>query len=320
MPSSPQAPPPGWYPDPGGVGLRWWDGTRWTHHVSGRPSPAGEAAGDGGDEGAKKAHARGWRRPNWLLLGTGAVVLIGIAVALAVSLGGSSQAAYAECHRQAEPAFAAMQELTSHLDVGVVESDYSAEVGDVQSVYDRLAAKRLAAACRPVVQALGEAMSAYAEAASAWNECVLGGEEGCGEEAVQERWADADRAIASARRRLSSLRRGGDAVAAAEAEAREVESDAVAKLQARSAQVAMETYATDHDGSYEGATPAKLREVEGSLPPSLEVDEAGIEYFFLSVGSDGGNWFGVGREIGGEVVFKCGKAGRAGCPASGRWG
>jgi uncharacterized protein DUF2510 len=24
------APPPGWYPEPGSGGLRWWDGTRWT--------------------------------------------------------------------------------------------------------------------------------------------------------------------------------------------------------------------------------------------------------------------------------------------------
>jgi hypothetical protein len=25
-------PPPGWYQDPSGPGLRWWDGTRWTEH------------------------------------------------------------------------------------------------------------------------------------------------------------------------------------------------------------------------------------------------------------------------------------------------
>jgi hypothetical protein len=25
-------PPPGWYQDPRGPGLRWWDGTNWTEH------------------------------------------------------------------------------------------------------------------------------------------------------------------------------------------------------------------------------------------------------------------------------------------------
>lgn len=30
-------PPPGWYPEPGNDGLRWWDGTRWTEHRSAGP-------------------------------------------------------------------------------------------------------------------------------------------------------------------------------------------------------------------------------------------------------------------------------------------
>jgi Protein of unknown function (DUF2510) len=30
-------PPPGWYPDPGNDGLRWWDGTRWTDHRAAGP-------------------------------------------------------------------------------------------------------------------------------------------------------------------------------------------------------------------------------------------------------------------------------------------
>jgi Protein of unknown function (DUF2510) len=28
-----EAPPPGWYEDPGGQGTRWWDGVQWTEHV-----------------------------------------------------------------------------------------------------------------------------------------------------------------------------------------------------------------------------------------------------------------------------------------------
>jgi hypothetical protein len=32
--------PPGWYPEPGGYGLRWWDGARWTEHRHTPPGPA----------------------------------------------------------------------------------------------------------------------------------------------------------------------------------------------------------------------------------------------------------------------------------------
>ena len=31
-------PPPGWYPEAGGVSMRWWDGARWTEH---RHTPPG---------------------------------------------------------------------------------------------------------------------------------------------------------------------------------------------------------------------------------------------------------------------------------------
>ena len=35
-PTSPASPPPGWHPDPSGANQwRWWDGNRWTEHVSG---------------------------------------------------------------------------------------------------------------------------------------------------------------------------------------------------------------------------------------------------------------------------------------------
>lgn len=33
-PPPPVAVAPGWYPDPRGQGLRWWDGRQWTPHVS----------------------------------------------------------------------------------------------------------------------------------------------------------------------------------------------------------------------------------------------------------------------------------------------
>lgn len=38
------APVPGWYQDPQGQGLRWWDGTGWTTHVQQSAPPAQPAA------------------------------------------------------------------------------------------------------------------------------------------------------------------------------------------------------------------------------------------------------------------------------------
>ncbi|HVX22828.1 MAG TPA: DUF4328 domain-containing protein [Acidimicrobiales bacterium] len=45
MTTPPPGPPAGWYPDPaGGGGSRWWDGSRWTEHLAGPPSPSVPAA------------------------------------------------------------------------------------------------------------------------------------------------------------------------------------------------------------------------------------------------------------------------------------
>ncbi len=40
-PPAPVGPPAGWYPDPhaGAGGQRWWDGYRWTEHLSPAPPP-----------------------------------------------------------------------------------------------------------------------------------------------------------------------------------------------------------------------------------------------------------------------------------------
>lgn len=40
----PQIPPAGWYADPEGAGLRWWDGQRWTEHLSSHRAAPAETA------------------------------------------------------------------------------------------------------------------------------------------------------------------------------------------------------------------------------------------------------------------------------------
>lgn len=43
--SSSRSPAPGWYADPGGQGLRWWDGTKWTEQVRPLESATEETSG-----------------------------------------------------------------------------------------------------------------------------------------------------------------------------------------------------------------------------------------------------------------------------------
>jgi hypothetical protein len=94
--------------------------------------------------------------------------------------------------------------------------------------------------------------------------------------------------------------------------------DAAATEQAHSAQVAMETYATEEEGSYAGATAEVLQRIEPTLPDDLEV-EATSETYVLTVPSAGDNTFSVSRGELGEVGFACERAGVGLCPISGDW-
>jgi type IV pilus assembly protein PilA len=102
--------------------------------------------------------------------------------------------------------------------------------------------------------------------------------------------------------------------------------DAKAKEYAHSAQVAMETFSTDHNGSYAEATPAALVEIEPTLSsatlttPITEPDE----YEIISE-STNGNQFKV-KNVSGTMSFNCTTPGTGGCPAAegeateGNWG
>jgi Protein of unknown function (DUF2510) len=92
--------PAGWYDDPSGPGLRWWDGDAWTEHVHSAESAAaaagaGPTAGAGGErEGAPPrdlVRLREWirgRGSKTIGIFLGAAVLVIVVVALLLS-GGS---------------------------------------------------------------------------------------------------------------------------------------------------------------------------------------------------------------------------------------
>jgi hypothetical protein len=90
--------PAGWYDDPSGQGLRWWDGEQWTEHVHTAESAAAALAGEGGAAAEREAPPRELVRLRESIRGRGAkgvgvvlgaAVLVVVVIALLVSGGGS---------------------------------------------------------------------------------------------------------------------------------------------------------------------------------------------------------------------------------------
>ena len=95
--------------------------------------------------------------------------------------------------------------------------------------------------------------------------------------------------------------------------------DADAKATARSAQTAIETYATDNDGSYAGADNDALRAIEPTLPAGdpLEV-VSDVDTYTITVTADNtDHTFSIDRADTGAVTFPCTVEGEGGCPTGG---
>jgi type IV pilus assembly protein PilA len=92
--------------------------------------------------------------------------------------------------------------------------------------------------------------------------------------------------------------------------------DAKAKETAHSAQVAIETYSTDHGGSYAEATPVKLHEIEATLPEgaplSVTVLGGGTGYEVTVENEQNENTFTIKNEAG-TMTYPCTTPGKGGC-------
>jgi type IV pilus assembly protein PilA len=96
--------------------------------------------------------------------------------------------------------------------------------------------------------------------------------------------------------------------------------DARAKEYAHSAQVAMETFFTDH-GTYEGATKAELIKIEPTLSSatfSAEPTVSATGYEITIQGAKATQKFTV-KNAAGVLTFTCVAVSTGGCPSDGTW-
>jgi type IV pilus assembly protein PilA len=103
--------------------------------------------------------------------------------------------------------------------------------------------------------------------------------------------------------------------------------DAKAKENAHSAQVAMETCASEEGNSYANCSAARLKEIESTLPTttaasgteSMAVSENAASTYQITITSTKGHTFSIKRASNGSVTFPCTPEGEGGCPKSKEW-
>lgn len=87
----------------------------------------------------------------------------------------------------------------------------------------------------------------------------------------------------------------------------------------RTAQAAMETYAVDHGGSYEGATAEELATIEPTLS-GISLTVTGQSSGYVLSAPAGDTAFTITRDSTGAVAFSCTPPGSNGCDETGTWG
>ena len=97
--------------------------------------------------------------------------------------------------------------------------------------------------------------------------------------------------------------------------------DADSKAMAHTAQTAIETYATDNNGTYVGAGQPELTAIEGTVDATVAVSgQSATGYTITVTNPDTTHTFSIVR-AGGTFTFSCTPiAGGGGCPNGGDWG
>lgn len=100
-----------------------------------------------------------------------------------------------------------------------------------------------------------------------------------------------------------------------------IPSDDIADVQAglSTAQTAIETYAVDHNGSYQGATPEQLEAIDGTLA-NIPLTVSGTASGYVLSAAAGEVTFSITRAESGVVTYACTPPGGDGCDENGSWG
>jgi hypothetical protein len=113
---------------------------------------------------------------------------------------------------------------------------------------------------------------------------------------------------------------GSEASSTTASRAQRIEAqDAKAKEETRTAETAVEVYATDHNRSYAGADTHDLEAIEPELRGVPLDVSSNAKTYGVAVTSASGTVFALARTAGGAIQFKCNAPGRGECPPSGDW-
>jgi hypothetical protein len=94
---------------------------------------------------------------------------------------------------------------------------------------------------------------------------------------------------------------------------------AEAKAAVRTAVTAIETYATEHGGTYDGATVEALQQIVPDTPADLVVAIPSPQEYELSLTSESGITYVATKSPSGTLARTCAPVGEDDCPASGAW-
>jgi len=122
---------------------------------------------------------------------------------------GVAVAKFKRCESQLQPLIDELSELSSRINVGMNNADYTSKLGDVQIAYDQLDIAEQDADCTHSVGVPAEeTLNHFIKAANAWDECIEDIDCEDAEPTLQKHWTRASISLEEAESGLSDMQPG----------------------------------------------------------------------------------------------------------------